>query len=154
MSAEENLRLARRVFEEAWSKGNLSVLDEVVAANYIGYDPAQPGPIVNLAELKRSIQEYRVAFPDLTFTIDEAHAIGPDRVLLRWTGRGTHRGPLMGIPATGKTASVGGMTLTRFEGGKAVEDRTNWDTLGLLRQLGAIPSPQPTTAPENRPAAH
>ncbi|MGH2502478.1 MAG: ester cyclase [Ktedonobacterales bacterium] len=154
MSAEENVRLARRIFEEAWSKGNLSVLDEVIAANYIGYDPAQPEPTHGASGFKESIQGYRAAFPDLAFTIEEAYAIGPDRVLLRWTGHGTHRGPLMGIPATGKTASVGGMTFTRFESSKAVEDHTFWDTLGLLRQLGAIPSPQPTTATENRPAAH
>lgn len=154
MTAEDNVRLARRIFEEGWSKGNLSVIDELIATNYIGYDPAQPEPTRGATGLKEVIQGYRTAFPDLTFTVDEAYAIGPDRTMVRWTGRGTHQGPLMGIPATGKVGSVGGMTLARFEGGKIIEDHTNWDTLGLLRQIGAIPSPQPAAAPENRPAAH
>lgn len=154
MSAEEHVRLARRAFEEGWGKGNLSVIDDVTAATFVGHDPAQPGPTHGAAGVKALIQGYRTAFPDLTFTIHEAHAVGQDRALLRWTARGTHRGPLMGLPATGKVGSVDGLTLVRFEGGKAVEEYTNWDTLGLLRQLGALPTPQPATVTETRPAAH
>lgn len=154
MSAEENVQLARRIFEEGWNKGDLSVIDELIATNYVGYDPALPEPTRGPSGFKESLQGYRTAFPDLTFTVEEAYAIGPDRTLVRWTGRGTHQGPLMGIPATGKVGSVGGLTLARFEGGKITEDHTNWDTLGLLRQLGAIPTPQPVEVTENRPAAH
>lgn len=154
MTPEEHVKLARRVFEDGWSKGNLDVLDECVGAGYVGYDPAQPEPVRGVAALKQSIQGYRAAFPDLTFVIDEAYAVGPDHTVLRWTGRGTHRGALMGIPPTGKTASVGGLTLSRIEGGRIVEDHTNWDTLGLLRQLGAIPATQPGQTTEQRPSAH
>jgi len=153
-SPEEHVRLARRAFEEGWSKGNLSVIDELVGANYIGYDPAQPEPTRGPAEFKQAILGYRAAFPDLTFTIEEAYAIGPDRTLVRWTGRGTHQGDLMGIPPTGKQGTVGGLTLSRFDNGKVVEEHTNWDTLGLLRQLGVVPAPQPTATTENRPSAH
>lgn len=154
MTPEEHVNLARRVFEEGWSKGNLDVVDECVGATYVGYDPALPEPTRGIAALKQTIMGYRAAFPDLTFTVDEAYAVGADHTILRWTGRGTHQGTLMGIPPTGRSGSVGGITLSRIEGGRIVEDRTNWDTLGLLRQLGAIPAAQPTEATEQRPSAH
>ncbi len=154
MSAEENIMLARSLFEEGWSKGNLNVVDETVAATYSGHDPATPEGIHGVAGLRQSIAGYRGAFPDLTFAIDELYAIGSDRVVARWTAHGTHRGALMGLPATGRHASVGGMTLSRIESGKIVEDYTNWDTLGLMQQLGAIPAaPQPTRGTDTQPSA-
>lgn len=154
MTPEEHVKLARRVFEEGWSKGNLDIVDECVGASYVGYDPAQPEPTRGIAAFKQSIQDYRAAFPDLTFAVDEAYAVGADHAVLRWTARGTQQGALLGIPPTGRTASVGGITLSRFEGGKVVEEHTNWDTFGLLRQLGAIPTPQPAQVTEQRPSAH
>ncbi len=154
MSPEEHLKLARRLFEEGWSKGNLDVVDECVGASYVGYDPAQPEPTRGIEALKQSIQGYRAAFPDLTFTIDEAYAAGADHTVLRWTARGTQQGALLGISPTGRSASVVGLTLSRIEGGKIVEEHTNWDTLGLLQQLGAITAPQPAQVSEQRPSAH
>jgi hypothetical protein len=66
-----------------------------------------------------------------------------DRVVLRWTARGTNTGEMMGMPATGKPATVTGMFLNRFAGGKMVEGWGNFDALGMLQQLGVISTPEP-----------
>ena len=73
-------------------------------------------------------------------TVDEQIAEGDSR-RDPWTGRGTHTGELAGIAPTGKDVTVSGLTISRFEGGKVVEEWTTWDTLGMLVQLGAIPEP-------------
>lgn len=154
MSAEDNLALTRRVFEEAWNKGNLDVLDEMYSTNYISHDPSVPGGALNRDAFKQTIAMYRSAFPDVHFTIDEQYAVGDSMVVVRWTAVGTHTGPLQGMPATGKRSTVTGLTLARFANGKGVEDYTNWDTLGMLQQIGAIPAmAQATTSAETRPTA-
>lgn len=86
------------------------------------------------------IRTYRDAFPDLRMQIIEQWADG-DTVISRWHASGTQRGALMGIPATNKSgAGVEGVTLTLFRNGKIVRDRAVWDLMGLMRQLGVIPS--------------
>ncbi|WIG58414.1 MAG: hypothetical protein OJF49_001160 [Ktedonobacterales bacterium] len=155
MPAEENKVLARRFIEECFNKGNLNSVDELVATNYVDHDPSMPGGIYGPSGVKQFISMYRTAFPDLAISIDELYAIGENRVMMRWTARGTHRGTLQGIPATGKQATVSGMTLSRYENGKGVEDYNNWDTLGLMQQLGVIPmASQPTMGTGTQPSPH
>jgi steroid delta-isomerase-like uncharacterized protein len=139
MSTEENKAISRRSFEEAWNKGNLAVIDEVVAANYVGHDPAIPnlrGP----AGMRQLITMYRTAFPDIQFTIEDQAAEG-DKVVTRWTARGSHQAELMGIAPTNKQATVTGIGIDRFVNGKIEESWGNWDTLGMLQQLGVVPTP-------------
>ena len=81
---------------------------------------------------------YRAALPDLRFTIEDMVAEG-DKVAWRWSVTGTQHGPLMGIPATGKSATVTGSIISRFAGSQWVEDYCNWDTLGMLQQIGVVP---------------
>jgi steroid delta-isomerase-like uncharacterized protein len=138
MSSEQNKKIVRRVFEEPW-KGNLAVVDELVASNYIGYDPAVPEPLRGPAGVKEFISTYREAFPDARITVEQQLAEG-NLVATRWSGRGTHEGELMGIEPTGKQVTVSGLTISRLEGGKIVEEFLNWDTLGMMHQLGAIPA--------------
>jgi steroid delta-isomerase-like uncharacterized protein len=82
---------------------------------------------------------YRNAFPDVHFTIDEQIAEG-DKVVTRWTGHGTHKGELAGIPATGKSATVTGMGVDRIVNGKIVESWGIFDQFGMMQQLGVIPA--------------
>jgi predicted ester cyclase len=82
---------------------------------------------------------YLSAFPDGAITVDDQIAEG-DTVATRWTGRGTHQGELMGIPPTGKQVTVAGLSYTKFKSGKMVESWANWDTLGMLQQIGAVPA--------------
>ncbi len=82
---------------------------------------------------------FRAAYSDGRITVDDQVAEG-DKVASRWTGRGTHDGQLMGIAPTGRRVTVPGVTVSRLENGKVVEEWTNWDTLGMLRQIGAVPA--------------
>jgi steroid delta-isomerase-like uncharacterized protein len=141
MSTEENKALARRAFEEAWNKGNLAVLDQLVAADFDGHPQPSDADFGRGPEgQKRFIGMYRAAFPDIQMTIEDMTAEG-DRVAVRWTGRGTHTGELMGMPATGKRATVTGILIDRIAGGKIAESWGNFDALGMLQQLGVVPAP-------------
>jgi steroid delta-isomerase-like uncharacterized protein len=136
VSTEENKEVVRRVGVEPW-EGNLSVVDELVSTNYVGHDPTTPDHLGPSA-VKEFVSGYLAAFPDASITIEEQLAEG-DLVATRWTASGTHKGDLMGIAPTGKQVTVTGITISRVEGGQLVEEWSNWDTLGLLQQLGAIP---------------
>jgi predicted ester cyclase len=136
--AADNKKIVRQVLEEPW-KGNLGVIDEFIDANYIGYDPSSPDPIRGPQGMREFVQQFLTAFPDGRITVDEQIAEG-DFVATRWTGRGTHEGDLMGIAPTRKQATVSGLSYTKCKNGKLVEDWSNWDTLGLLQQIGAVPA--------------
>ncbi len=138
MSTEENKALSRRLIEEVWNQGNLAVIDELTAPNYVDHDPTRPihGP----EGMKQFVSMYLTAYPDTHFTIEDQIAEG-DRVVTRWTARGTHKGPLMGIPPTGKQVTVAGISIDRVVNGKLVEDWSSYDALGMMQQLGVVPAP-------------
>lgn len=136
--AEGSKEAARRLLEEPW-RGNLGVVDELVAEEYVGHDPAEPEPILGPGGVRASTEKYIAAFVG-SVVVDDQVAAG-DRVVSRWTRRGTHAGELEGIPATGKDVTVSGITISRFVDGRIVEEWTEWDTLGLLVQLGAVSEP-------------
>lgn len=137
--SEENKALIRRYYEEAWNKGNLAVLDEVVSPDYVDHNlPPELPP--NRAGLKQLMAMYQAAFPDTVMTIEDQIAEG-DRVVTRWTARGTHKGDLMGVPATGKAVTVTGIDISRIAGGQEVEHWGQFDLMGLMQQLGVVPPP-------------
>ncbi len=140
MSAEENKAIARCVFEEAWNQGNLDPVDEIHSTDFVLHDPSMPEDICGPEGFKQFITMYRIAFPDIHFTIEDQIAEG-DKVVTRWTGTGTHRGELMGIAPTGvRGQGVMGITIDQIAGGKIVESWNAWDTLGMLQQLGVVPA--------------
>jgi steroid delta-isomerase-like uncharacterized protein len=139
MSAEENKALVRRFVEEFWNEGNAAAADELMAIDAAIHMPT--GEVVNLDGLKSFAGTFRGAFPDWHSTFEELIAEG-DRVAERWTGRGTHRGELQGIPPTGKRVEVPGSVFYRIVGGKIVEFRGQLDMMSLMQQLGVIASPQ------------
>jgi steroid delta-isomerase-like uncharacterized protein len=138
MSTEDNNAKVRRIIEEVWNRGKLAVVDELVAPNCVFHDPHTTfrGP----EGIKRYVMMYRMAFPDVHFTIDDLIAEG-ERVVIRWTVTGTHTGELQGIAPTGKSVTVTGMVISRFARGKVEEDWINFDALGLMQQLGVVPAP-------------
>jgi steroid delta-isomerase-like uncharacterized protein len=142
MAGDDLKAIARREIEEVYGAGKLDTADELVDAGFVGHDPALPEPLRGSAGVKEAAAGYRAAFPDLRVKIDTQISEG-DLVVSRWTATGTHQGELFGIAPTGKQATVSGISIDRISGGKIVEDWTNWDTLGLLQQLGAIPAPTP-----------
>jgi steroid delta-isomerase-like uncharacterized protein len=143
MRGEELKAIARREVDEIFTAGDLAVVDELYAADYIGHDPTRPEPIRGPAGVKEQVSGYRTAFPDLQLTADEIVAEG-DLVVTRWTATGTHEGELFGVTPTGRQVTATGISIIRVAGGKIVEDWTSWDALGLMQQLGALPAP--TTA--------
>ncbi len=144
MSTDQNKAIARRLLEEVWNKGNLKALDENVAAGAPNHDPNNqiaPGP----EGLKQIASLYRSAIPDLRFNVEQELADG-DYVVQRITASGTQKGDLPGIPATGKRATISGVIITRIKDGKVAEGWSQFDQLGLLQQLGVIPTPEQTAA--------
>jgi predicted ester cyclase len=139
--SSENKEIVRRALEEPWS--DLTMLDEVIDSGYVGYDPAQPEPLRGPQGAKENVEQYRSAFEGAKITVKEQIAEG-DHVASRWEGRGRHTAELMGVPPTGRDVTVSGQTLSRVENGKIVEEYTNWDTLGMLQQIGAVPASAPT----------
>lgn len=137
MSTEANIAVAHRVFDELFSQGNFDAADEIYASGHTSHDPQAAG-VNGAAAMKHYIGMYRAAFPDLHVSIDDTIAEG-DRVVIRWTARGTHQGELMGVPPTGKQAVVTGINIFRVSDGCLQEEWVNWDTLGLLQQLGVAP---------------
>jgi steroid delta-isomerase-like uncharacterized protein len=139
--SEESKRLFQRYFDEVTNQGNLDLADEMFATDYAHHDPANPDHAIGgVQDVKFHLMALRNAFPDLNFQVDDMIAEG-DRILVRWTATLTHTGDYFGIPPSGKTATITGMNAWRVAGGKAVEGWVNRDDLGLLRQIGAIPTP-------------
>ena len=142
MSTENNKAMAHQFLEELFNKRNLAIVDTLCAANVVNHGL---GPGVSGTEgTKRSAGMYLAAFPDLHFTFEDFIAEG-DQVVVRWTSSGTQQGELMGMPPTGKKFSATGIEIYRFEGGKIVEHWLESDVLGMLQQLGALPSPAQTS---------
>jgi steroid delta-isomerase-like uncharacterized protein len=139
--SEENKALVRRELEEIFNEGKLELADELLASDYTVHDSALTEPVHGIAGFRQLRASYHDASSDVRTTIEDMIAEG-DRVVTRWTTRGTHdRGEMMGVPPTGKRIEVTGITVNRISGGKIAEDWTVWDSLGLLRQLGVVPAP-------------
>ncbi|WP_242334937.1 MULTISPECIES: ester cyclase [Anaeromyxobacter] len=143
----------RRMFEEAWGKGNFGIFDELCDPKYRSHDPLAGD--TDLEKTRELCRQYRDAFPDMAPTILGSFA-DHDTVITRWRMTGTHRAALMGIEPTGTRCTVEGITVGKFKGAKLVEEWTQWDALGLMRQLGVATAPQAgagARATEKRPHA-
>ncbi len=143
MSTEQNKALYRRFIEEGFNEGKLTTVDELLAPTYI-YQDALPGTPAGPDGIKGVITLFRGAFPDLQITIEQQVAEG-DMVSSRTSMRGTHRGELFGVAATGRPVLMTGMTMVRFVDGRMVEAWVKNDVVGLYRQLGLTPQPAETT---------
>ncbi|MDB5215844.1 MAG: hypothetical protein JWO86_3771 [Myxococcaceae bacterium] len=135
--AMDNMGLVRRFVDEVWNKGNLGAIDELVSDKYVAVEPII-GEVRGLDALRTQVQTFRSGFPDLRLTIEDIGTSG-DRVFMRWTARGTHRGIFMGIPPTNNRGEIRGITIDRIGGGKLVEHHGSYDSLLLLQITGAVP---------------
>jgi len=139
MSTLDYTAAIRRVFDDVLTRGELDAIDELISAECVGQDPSHPA-VRGPSGFKDYVTELRTAFPDLRCTIEEICASG-NTVVTKYTATGTNKGPLPGgIPATGKTSSITGISLVHFDAsGKAKDWFVTWDTLGDMIQLGLIP---------------
>ena len=143
MSTEQNKVTASRWFSDIITQGQLAVADEIFAANHIIHDPHAPpgGWPIGPEGLKAVATIFGGGFSGWNITLEDQIAEG-DKVATRWAASATHTGPLMGMPATGKTVRVTGVNVARFAAGKIAESWFIFDMLTLLQQVGAIPSPE------------
>jgi steroid delta-isomerase-like uncharacterized protein len=138
LGSEENKAIVRRLYEEGWSAGDLDVAAAAYAPDFINHNPAIPNLPAGPDGIRLLVSAFRAAFPDLRYTTEDQLSEG-DRVVSRWTFRGTHQGAFMGIPATGQSVAVSGITIDRLADGRIVEHWRQTDILGMLQQLGALP---------------
>jgi predicted ester cyclase len=139
MSAEANKFLVRRFYEEI-DKGNLDILDELVAPDYLDHNPPPfPGMHAGLEGLKQAFKVFRDATPG-HHQIEDQIAEG-DKVVTRLTSYGKHEGDLPGAPKTGNDLKMTSITIHRIANGKLVEKWAEKDMLGFLRQIGVMPAP-------------
>lgn len=136
----DNKDRARRFNEEVWGEYNLGAIDELVAEEFIGHNPAFPEPVRGPGGVREVAEMLHAAFPDCEVELEEIVADG-DWLAQRVTLTATHEGEFMGIDPTGEQVAVTGMNITRFENGKWAEGYELWDTFGLFRQLGVIEPP-------------
>ena len=139
MSTEENKALVRRIFEEGLNQNKPGVFDELIASDFVIYDPP-PGIPPDREGFRQLIETFRNSFPDLHVTFEAEFADG-DYVIHRGYGTGTHTGEFQGIPPTGKQFKINIIHIWRVANGKAVENWVQMDMLGLMQQLGVIPAP-------------
>ncbi|HEU5100870.1 MAG TPA: ester cyclase [Roseiflexaceae bacterium] len=140
MSSEESKALVRRLVEVS-NQGNLDALDDLIAHNFVDHSPYAQAGTAGIEGHKQFARMLRSGFPDSQWTIDDLVAEG-DKLVMRWTSRGTHQGEAFGIPATGRSVVVTGITIYRVSGGKLAEQWTEVDMLGLMQQLGVAPPPR------------
>ena len=141
MSIEHARELSRLYFEEALNRGNLAVVDQILAPDFklfvppsLGEGPQLEGP----DGFRGLVVGLRAAFPDVAFTVHETTA-NDDTVMVSWTMTGTQRGDWQGIPASGRQVTLPGVDVFKLADGRIVEEQIHGDYLGFLRQLGAIP---------------
>ena len=140
MSTEDNKVLVRQFYERAWNQKDLAFVDEHTASDYVDHTPGTPPGLPPGREgMKALMSAYFTAFPDLHITVEDMLAES-DKVVTRWKSTGTFKGEMMGMAPTGKSTTFTGISIDRIVNGKVVEGWTNFDMLGLLQQLGVIPT--------------
>jgi steroid delta-isomerase-like uncharacterized protein len=143
MSTEQNKATIRRYYEEVFNQGDIGLLEELAVAPYVEHNPL-PGQASGLEGLRQRVEMLRAAFRP-QFTVEDIIADG-DKVVVRWTHRGTHVGGFMGIPPTGKPFTITGIDIHGLRNGRMAEHWDVVDQLSLLQQLGLIPQPEQSRA--------
>ena len=138
--AEENKTLVRRFFDEVFNRQDQNAAVEIIAADFVAHHPAFPRGIRGSGGILQTNAMFRSGFPDLRYEPQDLVSEG-DKVAVRWTASGTHNGPFLNVPATGRQITVTGIDIFRVANGQLVEAWINSDFLGLMQQIGAIPTP-------------
>jgi steroid delta-isomerase-like uncharacterized protein len=141
-TVERNEQLIREYFEAVWNEGDLSVFDtDLVSDNYVMHH--QSDAEYSLADLRTAWTDWHQGFSDLSNEIEDLIATD-DRVVVRYRFSGTHDGPVMDVPATGRHVETVGMVIFRIEDGQLVEEWAMDDIFGLLEQLGELGETTPS----------
>jgi steroid delta-isomerase-like uncharacterized protein len=141
MSSEANKAVIARFYETALNAGDVTVLEQLASPDYEEHDPI-PGQGTGRDGLRDRVRMIVDAFGQ-RFTVEDVIAEG-DRVVVRWTGSGTHVGEFMGIPPTGRPFTISGIDIYRMADGTMAEHWHVVDQLALLGQLGLLPEQEPS----------
>ncbi len=139
MSLDQSKAVYRSWIEEVWNRGNLAAADDLVATDCLDHNPL-PGFPPGRAGLNQLATMVRTGHSDVHFTLEDLIAEG-DKVVGRWTMQGTHDGPFLGVPPSGRPVTLSGIDIVRVAAGKIVEIWHLEDALGHMRQIGARPDP-------------
>src|SRR5579885_3105629 len=135
----DNAAIVRQFTEQVLNAGHIERTGQFFWEDVEEQVPL-PGQGPGLEGLQKVLTEFKAAFPDIHWTIEEQISEA-DRVMTRFTWTGTHRGPFLGVPPTGRRISIWGVVIDRFVNGRIKQTRIIMDTLGMLTQMGAIPAP-------------
>jgi steroid delta-isomerase-like uncharacterized protein len=149
MSVEQNKTIVRRIYDEVWGKGQTALLSEFYTRDICDHLP-MPGQPRGVEGVRWFTEMMRQAIPDMRVTLNRVIGEG-DLVADYWTATGTHKGEMMGMPATNKKFTISGSTLARFTGGKISEMWALGDNLGMMQQLGLAPVPEGIPQEAGRP---
>ena len=133
---EDNIKMYTNVWDEILNKGNIDMIDTHFASNYV--NKTVTSTVNGQAEAKEFFGAFLTGFSDINFVVDEIFGV-EDRIVKRWTFTGTHTGDFAGVPPTGKVITLSGISASRIENGKIVEELDYMDDLGFMQQLGVIP---------------
>jgi len=133
--------IARKVFEDVQTEGNVALIKSLVTQDYVGHTPL--GDIHGPEGARRFDAILKSTFPDMRVTVKDQIAEG-DRVATRWVLQGTHQGEFQGVQPTGKRVTMTGMTIFRVANGKLIEGWTHPDLLGVMQHIGAVPGSRET----------
>lgn len=137
--AQDNATIVRRFVDEVITQGDIDSASQFVWEDVVELVPL-PGQGPGLQGLKDVLRGMRSAFPDLIFSLQEQISEG-EKVASRFEWTGTHKGPFLGVPATGRSVRVWGIVIDRLEAGRIKDTRLIMDVFGLMMQLGVIPPP-------------
>lgn len=141
MSTELNKKVASQFIEEVINRGNLSVVDDLVAPDFLEHEELPPGMPAGREAFNQMPAILHGAFPDFKATINDLIAEG-DKVVVRMTWSGTQHGEWMGMPPSGKAMSINVIDIFRMAGGRIAEHWGLTDSMAMMQQLGAVPTPE------------
>jgi steroid delta-isomerase-like uncharacterized protein len=135
----DNRAIILRLYDEVWNKRKFEIVSELISPSHALSGPNFSGSSVGPEAYKHQVALFIAGIPDLRFTLEDTVSEN-DKVVVCWSMAGTHQGEFMGIPATNKKISFDGMTIHHITHGKIMDSFSNWDALGLMRQLGVVPA--------------
>jgi steroid delta-isomerase-like uncharacterized protein len=136
--SDRNKAIVGRWLDELWNKGHVAIVDELGAPDVLVYYPLT-GELRGHERVKQVISQFRVAFPDASFSVVGDLIAEGDHVVARWQGHATQTGAFGAVPATGRSATWTGISMFRVVHGKVAEEIGEEDALGMLQQLGVMP---------------
>jgi steroid delta-isomerase-like uncharacterized protein len=135
----ENKSIARRLYQEVWNERKLDVVDELISPSHALHEPNASDSLVGPQAYKRTVTVFLTGIPDLRFKVQDMISEN-DKLAVSWVISGTQQGDFYDVPATNKKITVEGVTIHQIDGGKILDSYVTWDTLSVMRRLGAVPS--------------